>query len=161
MQRQSIEQLSISSPAFKNGGLIPEYYSCNGHHSNPPFKIDGIPSEAAALVLLMEDIDAPDGSFDHWIIWDLNVPGAMEEKKLNGIYGGGGFDENVYGTTHFRVGVHRYLFKLYVLDKALELPATTGKEVLLLSMKEYVIAESEIMGRYTRRFEAVQNVAVA
>jgi Raf kinase inhibitor-like YbhB/YbcL family protein len=161
MYHEIVEELVISSPAFKNGGLIPEHYSCDREHTNPPFKIDGIPAEAEMLVLIMEDSDAPDSAFDHWIIWNLNTRNTIEEKRIKGTCGKDIFNSNVYVNPVTTFGFHRYFFKLYVLDAALQLDETMDKETLLQSMRGHVIARSEIMGRYQRQYDCVQNIAVA
>jgi len=155
------ENLTISSPVFKHGGLIPEQYSCEGEHTNPPFKIDGIPAEAETIVLVMEDIDAPNNIFDHWIIWNLNTRSTIEEKRIKGDCLKNNYNSNAYINPCTTFGIHRYSFKLYVLDAVLEANDTTGKETLLQSMMGHIIAKTEMMGRYQRQYERVQNIAVA
>ena len=73
-----IEELKISSPAFENGGEIPKKYTCDGANVNPPLKIENAPSNAKSLALVFDDIDAPRGTYVHWILWNMD-PGCKRD----------------------------------------------------------------------------------
>jgi phosphatidylethanolamine-binding protein (PEBP) family uncharacterized protein len=78
----------ISSPAFENGGEIPKKYTCDGTNVNPFLKIENVPSNTKSLALVFDDIDAPRGSYVHWILW--NIDPNIREIKENSVPGGGG-----------------------------------------------------------------------
>lgn len=115
--------LEISSPAFGDQESIPEKYTCDGANTNPPLKIDEVPSEAESLVLIVDDPDAPGQVFDHWIVWNIppDTKKIEEGQEPQGVHGTNGFGDLEYGGPCPPSGTHRYRFKLYALDSELEL----------------------------------------
>lgn len=84
--------LTVKSSAFEAGKLIPKKYTCDGQDINPPLTIEGIPKEAKTLVLAVDDPDAPSGTFDHWIVWNIAASTSkIPEDSAPGIEGQNGF----------------------------------------------------------------------
>ena len=99
----------------------------------------------------MEDPDAPRGTFDHWLVWNISPTEAIAEQTNPGISGTNDFGKTGYGGPCPPSGVHRYFFKVYALDTKLDLLAGTDKEALLDAMQEHILAEGELMGLYQKR----------
>ena len=66
-----MKELTIKSPAFQPNSQIPKKYTCDGEGTNPPITIEGTPKESKSLALIMDDPDAPSGTFDHWVVWNI------------------------------------------------------------------------------------------
>jgi Raf kinase inhibitor-like YbhB/YbcL family protein len=144
-----MQQLKLSSPAFQDHHRIPEEYSCEG--PNPPLTIDGIPTHAVSLALVVDDPDAPGGTFDHWVIWNITPTAQIAENTASGVEGLNSDGENRYtGPCPPRGKPHRYFFKLYALDTPLELSAKSTKRDLERAMVGHVLAESTLVGLFSR-----------
>ncbi|MBK0404070.1 YbhB/YbcL family Raf kinase inhibitor-like protein [Adhaeribacter sp. BT258] len=142
--------LTLSSAAFLDGQHIPEKYTCDGENSNPQLEVGNIPEGTQSLALIMEDPDAPNGTFTHWLIWDMPVLHTIMENEAPGIQGKNDFGENKYGGPCPPDGTHRYYFRLYALSQQLNLPETTSKEELLSAIEPVKLAKAELMGKYNR-----------
>jgi Raf kinase inhibitor-like YbhB/YbcL family protein len=143
--------LKVKSPAFEHGKLIPKKYSCDGQDINPPLTIEGIPKEAKTLVLALDDPDAPSGTFDHWIVWD--IPASTTKIAENSVPGKEGFNsarQTGYMGPCPPSGTHRYFFKVYALDIELNLGLGSKKKDAEKVMQGHVLAKGELMGTYTR-----------
>jgi Raf kinase inhibitor-like YbhB/YbcL family protein len=143
--------LKVKSPAFEHGKLIPKKYSCDGQDINPPLTIEGIPKEAKTLVLALDDPDAPSGTFDHWIVWD--IPASTTKIAENSVPGKEGFNsarQTGYMGPCPPSGTHRYFFKVYALDIELNLGLGSKKKDAEKAMQGHVLAKGELMGTYTR-----------
>lgn len=143
--------LKIDSPVFENEELIPSRYTCEGEDINPPLTIRDIPEGTKSLVLIVEDPDAPNGTFDHWIEWNIPVTGKIEEKSNPGISGANGFGKTGYGGPCPPSGTHRYFFRVYAIDVMLDLEAGADKKSLLDAIDEHVLAMGEIMAKYEKK----------
>jgi len=146
-----MKELTISSPAFKNNGFIPAKYTCDGDDVNPPLNIEGIPKEAQSLVLIVDDPDAPAGTWDHWIVWDIPPIQKIEENSTPGTQGLNDFRRRSYGGPCPPSGTHRYFFKVYALDTKLRLDPNSRKKGVESAMKGHIIAQGQIIGLYKRR----------
>lgn len=144
-------ELIISSPVFENGGFIPAKYTCDGDDVNPPLDIKGLPTGTKSLVLIVDDPDAPMGTWDHWIVWNILVKDRIEENSVPGVEGVNSFGRHSYGGPCPPSGTHRYFFKVYALDTKLELNPNSKKKDVEKAMKGHVLAQGEIMGRYKRK----------
>lgn len=142
--------LTVKSPAFENEDLIPSKYTCEGANINPEINIKGLSSGARSLVLIMDDPDAPSGTFDHWIMWNIPVKDKIEENSSPGAQGKNGKNENKYTGPCPPSGTHHYHFKVYALDTKLDLPVSTDKERLLKAMEGHIIDSGELIGLYKR-----------
>jgi len=145
--------MNIKSTAFLEGENIPKIYTCDGDATPPPLSISGIPAETKSIALILEDPDAPGGTFVHWVLWNIDPhnaeikngtpPGASE-----GLNGAG---KNAYYPPCPPSGSHRYFFRVYALDEKLDLPEKTTADSLQTSIKGRIIDEAELMGRYERQ----------
>lgn len=147
-------ELIISSEAFEHNGLIPARYTCQGKEINPPLKIDNIPAAAKSLAIIAEDPDAPKGTFDHWVVWNIAVTNSISENTDAGLNGLNGSGKTGYHGPCPPSGTHRYYFKIFALDKMLDLQAGADKIALQEAIKMHVLAEGELMGRYKKNTEA-------
>ncbi len=146
--------LSLSSPAFRNGELIPSKFTCDGEDTNPALVIGNVPPEAKSLALIMDDPDAPSGMWVHWVVW--NIDPKTTEIGEDSVPGGAklgmnDFRKSPYGGPCPPSGTHRYFFKLYALDTKLELGTGTNKAALEKAMKGHILAQGELMGKYKRK----------
>jgi Raf kinase inhibitor-like YbhB/YbcL family protein len=146
--------MKISSPDFTEGGNIPEQFTCDGENVNPALRISGVPAGAKSLVLIVDDPDAPRGTWTHWMVW--NIKPALTEIAGNSVPAGAAqgsddFHKNGYGGPCPPGGAtHRYFFKLSALDTVLELPAGSNRKALDEAMRGHVIAGANTMGKYAR-----------
>lgn len=147
------EKLNISSANFENEALIPSKYTCDGEDINPELKISGIPKEAQSLVLIMDDPDAPSGTWDHWI--KFNMPVTAKEIKegsfLEGISGKGTGGSLEYTGPCPPEGEHHYRFKIYALDKELTLAEGSSKKEIEEAMEGHILDEALLIGKYQRQ----------
>jgi Raf kinase inhibitor-like YbhB/YbcL family protein len=146
-----MKKLSVKSPAFENNQLIPAKYTCDGNDVNPPLTIEGIPEGTKTLALIVDDPDAPMGTWDHWIVW--NIPATtskIEENAVPGTEGMNDFRRRSYGGPCPPSGTHRYFFKVYALDVKLDLSPTSRKRDVEKAMQGHVLAKGELVGLYRR-----------
>jgi Raf kinase inhibitor-like YbhB/YbcL family protein len=144
-------QLNVSSPVFPAEGDIPSKYTCDGQDINPPLTVDNIPAGANCLALVMEDPDAPNGTFVHWLAWNIEPRKTIAENTKPGDEGTNGFGDIGYGGPCPPSGTHRYYFRVYALESKLNLGIGSDKKALEEAMKPYIMAQGELMGRYTRQ----------
>jgi Raf kinase inhibitor-like YbhB/YbcL family protein len=145
------DQLTVSSPAFQPEGAIPAPYTCDGRNINPPLQIGSIPTEAASLALIVEDPDAPSGTFVHWLAWNIEPAPTIAEDSRPGEEGTNDFGDKGYGGPCPPSGTHRYYFRVFALRSRLSLPAGANKKALEQAMAPHVVAEGALIGRYARR----------
>ncbi len=145
--------MELKSPAFEHGGKVPSRHTCDGADVSPALQISGVPQGAAALALVMDDPDAPGGTFDHWLVWNIppDTAEVLEGTEPQGVQGRTGFGQLGYGGPCPPGGTHRYRFKLYALDGRLELKAGASKARLEEAMEGHVMAEALLQGTYTRQ----------
>lgn len=143
--------LTVKSPAFSQNDFIPSKYTCDGANVNPELIIEDIPTDAKSLALIVDDPDAPKGTFDHWIMWNIPVGKKIEENSTPGAQGKNSNQENKYTGPCPLSGTHHYHFKVYALDAKLDLPFNTDKKVLLKAMEEHILGEGELIGTYRRK----------
>ena len=146
-----MKELTIESPAFEHGKLIPRKYSCDGQDINPPLTIEGIPKEAKTLALVIDDPDAPGGTFDHWVVWNISpFTTKISEHSVPGIEGLNSARKQGYTGPCPPSGSHRYFFKVYALDTELNLGVKTTKRDLEKAMQGHIVAKGELIGLYHR-----------
>lgn len=146
-------KLQLTSPAFDDNGFIPEDYTCDGTDISPPLSISGVAVEAESLVLVVDDPDAPGGSFIHWILYNINpqileIPqDTIPADAMEGVntYGNVG-----YGGPCPPAGTHRYVFTLYAIAKTLHFENPPSIAELEKSIEGEIIDSTELLGRYTR-----------
>ena len=150
----------IIKSAFEDGGFIPEEYTADGRDISPPLIIENVPPEAETLAIIVDDPDAPMGTFTHWLIWNIpadvseiskNIEKKEEVKGLNGaLQGKNDFNEIGYMGPAPPGGVHTYRFYVYALEDQLDLQAGADKETLLNAMEGHVLEKAVLKGEYTR-----------
>src|SRR3989344_7852516 len=144
--------MKLESSVFEHNGQMPPKYTCDGLDVNPPLRFLEVPPEAKSMALIVEDPDAPSGVWVHWLLWNIepDVEEIDEDEVPEGaIEGVTNFDERGYGGPCPPDGDHRYFFKLFALDTKLELSPSGGKDQLENAMEHHIIAEAELVGRYT------------
>ena len=146
-------KMKITSSAFQEGANIPSKFSCDGANTSPPLQISDVPSEAKSLVLIVDDPDAPSGLFTHWAVWNISPQTSTiaEGSTPKGMQGTNDFGKSGYGGPCPPSGTHRYYFKIFALDRELDLPFGAKRGQLDAAMKGHVIAQGELMGRYSRK----------
>jgi Raf kinase inhibitor-like YbhB/YbcL family protein len=150
MPNKEIRNLTISSSAFNNEGDIPAKYTCEGEKINPPLQINEIPEEAISLALIVEDPDAPKGTFDHWLVWNIDPKSTIDENTNPGISGNNSSGKTGYYSPCPPSGSHRYYFHVFALNKRLDLTAGVDKKALQEAMQSHIIAKGSLMGRYQK-----------
>jgi len=145
-----MKELKVTSSAFKNNGLIPVKYTCDGDDVNPPLKIEGIPKEAKSLALIVDDPDAPMGTWVHWVVWNILVTEKIEENSIPGVEGLNSSGKHSYHGPCPPSGMHRYFFKVYALDIKLDINTNSKKENVERVMEGRILAKGEIVGLYGR-----------
>ncbi len=145
------KQLDMSSTAFKAGEMIPAKYTCDGENINPPLDIKDIPEEAKCLALIVDDPNAPIGTWVHWFVWNIPVTHHIKEGEIHGVEGINDFQEHHYNGPCPPSGTHRYFFKVYALNAVLDLPDTAKKIQLERAMSEHIIGIGELIGLYKRK----------
>jgi Raf kinase inhibitor-like YbhB/YbcL family protein len=143
--------LKLSTEGFTQMGIIPCKYTCDGKNVNPPISIDNLPENTRTLAIIVDDPDSVNGSFCHWVAWNLPVTDCIEEGEHRGIPGRNDFGFYRYNGPCPPVGTHRYYFKVYALDCILNMPASSGKAQLEKAMKEHVVGFGFIIGKYHMR----------
>jgi len=146
-----MKELTITSPAFERNKLIPSKYTCDGDDVNPPLNIKGTPEETKSLVLIVDDPDAPMGTWDHWIVWNIPPTNKIEENSVPGTEGLNNFRRHSYGGPCPPSGTHRYFFKVYALDTKLDLNPNSRKKDVEKAMKDHILAKGELVGLYSRK----------
>jgi Raf kinase inhibitor-like YbhB/YbcL family protein len=144
------KQMDISSSAFKANEMIPAKYTCDGIDVSPPLDINDIPEETKCLALIMDDPDAPIGTWVHWLAWNIPVTHHIKENEVHGVEGVNDFVQHQYGGPCPPSGIHRYFFKIYALDSMMDLPRNTKKAQLEKAMSEHIIGFGELTGLYKK-----------
>ena len=142
--------LEITSPSFKSDDYIPVKFSCEGENISPALSIKNIPSDAASLAIIVEDPDAPNGTFIHWVAWNIEPSENITEKSNLGVQGKNTKGNDGYMGPCPPEGTHHYHFKIYALDAKMSLPHGNTKEQLLKAMKDHIIASGELVGLYAK-----------
>lgn len=148
--------MQLTSSVFEHNSKIPSLYTCDGDNINPPLLISDVPEGTKSLVLIMDDPDAvkPTGKvWDHWIVWNISpkMKEIKEGKEPEGAFGSGSSNSRGYRGPCPPDGEHRYYFKLYALDKKLELPEGSGKAEIERAMDGHIIEQAELVGLYIRK----------
>lgn len=153
-EAQKMSTLTLSSPAFKHHEHIPSKFTCDGADVNPQLLIGNVPSGTKSLALIVDDPDAPRGTWVHWVVWNI-APDSKEIKEgtvpAGAHQGMNDFRQLVYGGPCPPSGTHRYFFKLYALDTVLSLGANASKANLERAMQGHILARAELIGLYQRK----------
>ena len=148
------EKMKITSSAFQEGGTIPEKFSKNGQNVSPGLRIEGAAAEAKSLLLIVDDPDAPIGLFTHWLVWNIDpkVTDIAEGNAPSGaVQGRNDFGESGYGGPQPPSGTHRYYFKIFALNRRLDLKSGAKRRDVDAAIKGHVIAQGQLVGRYSKK----------
>ncbi|MGB0855650.1 MAG: YbhB/YbcL family Raf kinase inhibitor-like protein [Nitrosopumilus sp.] len=145
---------TLESEAFDPGGVIPRKYGYKNGNNSPPLRISGVPENTASLYLIMDDPDAMGAVgkvWVHWILWNI-PPDVVELQEnslpLNCLEGKTDFGEIGYGGPAPPDKEHTYVFKLYALDKKLEISNNSTTQEIEEAIKDHIIAETRLEGKY-------------
>ncbi len=149
--------LSLSSPAFGDGETIPTVYTCDGRDVSPPLQWRGVPREARTLALVVDDPDAPAGTWVHWVVYNIppDTAGLPEDTASADLPAGAREGVNSWGRTGYGgpcppSGEHRYMHKLYALDKVLSDLGNPSKAELEQALMGHLIERARLIGTYER-----------
>jgi Raf kinase inhibitor-like YbhB/YbcL family protein len=149
--------LTVTSSAFTAGEAIPAQYTCKGTDVSPALEWSGAPAHTASFAIIMDDPDAPGGTFVHWVAWNIpqtthSLPQGVpkrEQLQDGARQGRNSFDKIGYNGPCPPAGqTHRYFFRIYALDSKLELAAGADRDALDAAMKGHVLAQGEYMGTF-------------
>jgi Raf kinase inhibitor-like YbhB/YbcL family protein len=151
-------EIKVTSVAFQQGQPIPRQYTCAGVNISPPLEWSGLPKTAKTIAIVVNDPDAPGGSWIHWVLYNVpadnigfveNVP-VSETLKAGGFQGKNDFGKIGYGGPCPPSGTHRYFFKLYAVDAELPLKAGATWPELEKALDDHVVGQGQLMGTYQR-----------
>jgi Raf kinase inhibitor-like YbhB/YbcL family protein len=144
-------KLTVTSPDFKDNGMIPSKFTCEGEQINPALDVAGVPASAKSLALILHDPDAhAPGGFTHWVMWNIPTDGKIAENFKGAEQGFNGAHKNGYTGMCPPSGVHHYHFKVYALDTQLSIDKNTDKAGLEKAMTGHIVAEGELVGLYEK-----------
>lgn len=149
----------LTSNAFSQGDSIPAKYTCDGQDISPPLGWSDPPEGTRSFALINDDPDAPVGTWDHWVIYNVpsearSLPEAVSsdaELPDGSRNGQNSWRRLGYGGPCPPSGTHRYFFKLYALDTSLGLEPGAGKQQVLTAMEGHILGQAELMGVYSRQ----------
>ncbi|HEC64181.1 MAG TPA: YbhB/YbcL family Raf kinase inhibitor-like protein [bacterium] len=141
----------LTSSVFAENEKIPEKYTCDGDNINPPLSLVDVDGGAKSVALIVDDPDAPNGTWDHWIIWNIS-PETEEINEdstpQNAVVGKNSFGKNDYGGPCPPSGTHRYFFRLYSLDTTIDLPKNSDKAALEQAMENHILQKAQLIGTF-------------
>jgi hypothetical protein len=145
--------MELTSPEFEDNELIPSRFTCDGEDINPELEITDVPAEAKSLVLIMDDPDAPDGTWVHWTVWGIDpeterIPAGTA--PMNAVEGMTSAKRTGYSGPCPPSGTHRYYFKLFALDTKPDLKPSAQVSDLEEAMEDHLLARCELIGLYAR-----------
>ena len=150
---------TLTSSDFQNGGDIPQKFTCKGADVSPELSWTNPPAGTRSFTLIADDPDAPAGTWTHWVLFDLPAQTStlpegvtkVDEVPDGGRQGRNDFRKIGYGGPCPPPGKpHRYFFKLYALDKALNLKPGASKQEVEQAMQGHVLGQAELVGRFRR-----------
>ena len=147
-------RFKLNTSAFEDSGLIPRKYTCQGNNVSPDLSWSGFPANTQSFALIVEDPDAPGGTFTHWVLFDLpaSTTQLAEGAAPLGVGGNNGIGRTGYMGPCPPSGLHRYYFRLYALDvPSLNLKAGASRGEVETAMKGHVIGTADTMGRYEQQ----------
>jgi Raf kinase inhibitor-like YbhB/YbcL family protein len=147
-------QFNLRSPAFQDGSSIPRKFTCQGENVSPELNWSEAPTNTQSFALIMDDPDAPGGTFTHWVLFDIpaTTKQLAEGQPPIGVSGSNGLSQTGYMGPCPPSGIHRYYFRLYALDvPSLNLKAGASRSEVEAAMKNHVSGVAETMGRYEKQ----------
>ena len=147
--------MKISSAAFENNSFIPSKYTCEGQEINPPLEFRDVPEDTKSLALIVDDPDAPMKTWVHWTIWNIDakttqiLQNSCPKGAVEGITS---FGRTGYGGPCPPSGTHRYFFKLFALDKMLDLSPNSYARDIESTIEGHIIRKAELIGLYKKKY---------
>jgi Raf kinase inhibitor-like YbhB/YbcL family protein len=146
-------KFTLESSAFKLNSMIPAEFTCSGIDQSPPLAWHNVPAKTQSFVLIVEDPDAPNGTWTHWLIF--NIPPNVTELGAGSTPDGATNGVNSWGGKGYRgpcppLGAHRYVFKLYAIDKELDLGEGATRDTVLQTITSHVLGTAELVGLYQK-----------
>ena len=153
---KKVATFTLESPAYNNNKVLPSRFACGSEGVSPPLTLEDLPKNAKTVAFILEDPDAPRGTYTHWIMWnwpvsETEIPDALPaQPKVDGgaIQGTGSSGKVGYNPPCPPSGTHRYYLKAYALDSTLNLPSSSNKQALLAAMQGHIIGQGMLMGTY-------------
>src|SRR5947209_333406 len=146
--------MKLNTTAFSDGESIPKKYTRQGSNMNPALRLDEVPERARSLALIVDDPDAPGGTFNHWLMYNID-PKTRDIKENSApviaTQGRNDFGEAEYDGPQPPSGEHRYFFKAFALDTVLDLPRGARRAELDQAIRGHVLDEATLMGRYAKQ----------
>jgi Raf kinase inhibitor-like YbhB/YbcL family protein len=145
--------IELSSSVFTEGERIPVEYTCNGKNISPPLAWKNLPANTQSLALIVDDPDAPAGTWVHWVLYNLpaSAEGLAAGSDGLGIQGQNSSRKSGYSGPCPPAGKpHRYFFKLYALDTSLPLDPGASKAELEKAMQGHILGQGQLMGTFSR-----------
>ena len=143
--------MNITSSEFKHGAKIPDAFSAYHENISPPLRLDGLTPGAKCWALIMDDPDAPRGTFTHWLLYNIpvSITNIAQAESPSGALAG----TNDHGTTEYfgprpPSGEHRYYFTAYALSRKLDLPPGAKRAEMEAAMAHHILDSAKMMGRY-------------
>ncbi len=153
--------MRITSPEIVDTGLIPKRFTCMGEDISPTLIFEDVPESAVSLCLILDDPDAPGGTFTHWIVY--NLPPTLEKLAEAVSFNNNGDTDTIkegindFGRKEYGgpcpprgAGEHRYFFHLYALNSMLDLPGEATRKMVIERIRKSVLTEATLMGRFSR-----------
>jgi Raf kinase inhibitor-like YbhB/YbcL family protein len=150
--------LALTSSAFQNGGPIPERCTCSGSNKSPELEWSGVSADVRSLTLILDDPDAPMGTFVHWVLYNVSpfIKGLPEGMSASASVGSSEQGVNGQGEIGYTGPCpppgkpHHYHFRLYALDRKLELKPGATKQQVEAAVKGHVLSSTELVGIFER-----------
>jgi Raf kinase inhibitor-like YbhB/YbcL family protein len=146
-------EFSLVSSGFLPASKIPSRFTCDGANVSPPLEITDVPKNTKSLVIIVDDIDTPQQTWVHWLVWNIQPDTktiAMGNIPKGAAVGTNSFGNTTYGGPCPPSGRHRYVFRLYAIDTYLVLTGSAIKKNVIDAMNTHVIGQTELMGYYER-----------
>ncbi len=146
--------MRITSPDFQNGNPIPAIYTCVGKNINPELRFSDLPPGTQSLALIMDDPDAPSGTFLHWTLWDIPPETSRigeNSRPATAVEGKTGRGKPGYVGPCPPSGTHRYFFRLYALNTLLSLAPGSDRATLEAAMQGHILGEAELIGTFSKQ----------
>ena len=152
--------LTVTSTAFEHGQPIPKKYTCAADDISPPLAWSEGPEGTQTYALIIEDPDAPNGNWVHWIVWNLKKTSIDENASKRNLLsnqigamfqGNNSWNSPLYKGPCPPTGTHRYFFRVYALDTKLKITKGLDKETLMAAMRDHVLAYGELMGTFQQQ----------
>ncbi len=141
--------MKLESPAYPEGGVIPELYTCKGKNIHPPLTISDIPDGTVSFAITFEDLDTPLQVFDHWLVWNIAPQNYIISEGFmpaEAIQGTNSFGNQNYGGPCPPTGQHHYVFKVFALETSITLPPEATKKDLIEVMRGHILGQTHLTG---------------